>query len=156
MTPTLTPTPTYTATPTPTPTYTAMPTLTPAPTATPVPPPLVYTLLIATSSDDSLFVVNESAAGFPLGPLRLGDGHGAINGTDWGIETLANGACVTAWKDSGRPKPPGGVTCVQVGTRLTRSKPDRFWKSSFKVYYSGNLVSTCRPGRCSIDITVQP
>ena len=157
ITSTLTPTPTYAATPTPTPapTATATPSQTSAPIATPVPPPLVYKLLIATRSDDSLFVVNESAAGFPLGPLRLGDGHGAINGTDWGIDTLANGDCVTAWQDSGNPKPPAGVKCTQVGS-LTRSKPDRFWSSSFEVYYLGNPVRTCKPGQCSVNITVQP
>lgn len=152
---TLTPTHTAMPTVTPAPTATAMPSQTPAPIATPVPPPLVYNLVIATRDEDSLFVINESAVEFPLGLLRLGDGNGAINGTDWGIDLLANGACVAAWKDSGKPKPPRGVTCTQVGARLTRDGLDRFWKSDFNVYYSGKLIGTCRPERCSINITVQ-
>ncbi len=155
--PTFTPSPPPSATGTPTPARTATPTpmLTATPTATPALPAIVYSLLIATRDDDSLFVVNESPLDFPLGPLRLGDGRGAINGAEWKVDMLASGECVTAWQDSGNPKPPSGVSCRQVGERLTRSRSERFWRTRFNVYYSGELVGTCLPGRCSINITAQ-
>ncbi len=170
LTPTLMPnsllsaTGTSTLKPMPTPTFTSMPTatdtpfpsLTPVPTTTPIPEPLSYTLLIAKRGDDSLFVVNETAIAFPLVQLRLGDGQGAINGAEWGVDTLENGACVTVWKDGGNPKSPKGLTCTQVGTRLTRDGPGRFWKDDFKVYYSGELIGACRAERCSFNITLQP
>ena len=113
--PTFTPSPSPVASKTPT----LAPTTAPAPTDTPVPPPLVYNLLVATHNEDSLFIVNQSASEFPLGPLRVGDGKGAINGTDWGIDVLANGACVTVWKKSGKPQQPDGIKCTQVRAHLT-------------------------------------
>ncbi len=146
--------PTFTFTPSAT--YTPFPSLTPVPTATPISAPLSYTLLIAKRGDDSLFVVNETALAFPLVQLRLGDRRGAIDGAEWGIDMLENGACVTAWKDSGKPKPPGKVTCTQVGTRLIRDGSGRFWKDAFNVYYSEELIGVCRSERCSFNVAVQP
>lgn len=160
--PTFTPSPTATASPTPTPTLTSSPTATasptPAPTDTSTPtaaPPtasLTYDLLIAKRGDDSLFVVNQSTEAFPLEPLRLGDGDGAIDGEDWDIDTLQNGECVTAWKDSGNPRPPRGVNCNQVGERLTRDGSARFWKDAFNVYYAGELIATCTSDECPVRI----
>ena len=152
-TPTPTVTPTWTDTPSPSPTPT--PTNTSAPTATPTPATVTYNLLIAKRDDDSLFVINQSTEAFPLEPLRLGDGDGAIDGEDWDVDTLQNGECVTAWKDSGNPRPPRGVKCNEVGARLTRDGPDRFWKSAFNVYYAGELIATCAREECSISILVK-
>jgi len=161
--PTLTPsatatptfTPTSTDTPSPSPTPTPTPTDTPAPTATPTPATVTYDLLIAKRGDDSLFVVNQTRVAFPLEPLRLGDGDGAIDGEDWDVDTLQNGECVTAWKDSGNPRPPRGVKCNEVGARLTRDGPNRFWQSAFNIYYAGELIATCAREECSISILVK-
>ena len=141
-----------TATPTPLPSPTLEPTQTAEPTATPLRD--AYTLLIARQGEDSLFVANESAQAFPLDALRLGDGDGAINGREWGLDTLAPGACVTAWKNGGKPQPPK-IACTQVGKRLTRNGAQRFWKSAFKVYYRGEQVGNCADAQCTITIVVR-
>ena len=165
LTPTPTSSPTRTGTPTSSPTVASptetptplpSPTLKPAKTTEPTATPLqdAYTLLIARQGEDSLFVANESAQAFPLDALRLGDGDGAINGREWGLDTLAPGACVTAWKNGGKPQPPK-IACTQVGKRLTRSGAQRFWESAFKVYYQGEQVGKCADDRCTITIVVR-
>jgi tRNA A-37 threonylcarbamoyl transferase component Bud32 len=128
-------------TPTIAPTATAVPTETPLP-PTPLPEPL-YELLFARRGDDSLFVVNHSGRALPLPPLWLTDGRAQVNGQEWRVPSLEIGACVTAWKDSGRPRAPD-VTCTEVGERLTRSGRDRFWRDEFEVYYDGQKVGECR------------
>jgi serine/threonine protein kinase len=158
-------TPTPTATPSETPTATSLPTETPTLTATPIETPIPelptptptsvqpssYDLLIARRGEDSLFVVNQTAEPFPLAPLRLGDEAGAITGTEWNLELLDSGACVTAWADEGNPKPPK-VTCTEVAQRLTRSRGERFWQGAFNVYYQEQLVGVCDRNQCSISI----
>ena len=153
---TLTPKATATAAPTFTPfaSPTAFPTLTPAPTLTPI--VLAgsrsgYALLIAKNKDDSLFVVNQSAEDFPLPLLSLGEGKNAISGTDWQVDLLAPGECVSAWKDTGRPKAPD-VTCTEVGSRLIRKNKERFWKSAFPVYFRGERITQCKKESCLIEI----
>ncbi len=145
-----------------TPTWTPLPTLTSAPTLTPVPPtaiaqaPVVaeanYSLLIAKRGEDSLFVVNQGNSGIPLDALVLGAGDGRISGSEWGVPTLMPGECVAAWKDNGNPKSPD-VTCTEVGQRVTREKPERFWKSAFDIYINGALVANCNGNQCTIDIS---
>jgi hypothetical protein len=112
----------------------------------------VYLLTIMRRGEDSLFIVNSTGSAFPLAPLRVGDGSGAIFGVMWGIETLDGGSCVTAWKDSGNPDAPN-VVCNQVGTRITRQGRDRFWTNSFNIYYNGAQVGTCSSESCIISIT---
>ena len=153
---TMTPSPTDTTTPSPTHTLTPADTSTPTPVPTATAAPVVYDLLIAKRGDDSLFVVNQSALAFPLAPLSLGDGSAAINGPDWEVNMLQPDECVTAWKDSGNPRPPRGVTCSEVGSRLTRDGPNRFWKDDFNVYYAGEQIAECTRDRCTITITVRP
>lgn len=158
---TFTPTPSPTSTPTSTSLPTA--TLTPTETATPSPTPSIppgpenYELLIAKKGEESLFVVNKTGEAFPLAPLRLGDGKNAIDGTDWEIDELQNEACVTAWKDTGKPQPPEGITCDQVGKSLICGKRERFWKESFNVYYEKELIGTCKKDQtqCPISIPVK-
>ena len=141
-----------TETPTPLPSPTSEPTATVEPTATPLPD--AYTLLIAKRGEDSLFVVNESARAFRLEALRLGDGDGAINGREWGVDTLEPGECVTAWRNGGKPQPPK-VSCTQVGKRLIRRSAERFWTSAFKVYYLGEQAGNCADDQCTITIGVR-
>jgi hypothetical protein len=115
-----------------------MPTPTPPAPATPVAPaeePPSYDLLIVKQGEDSLFVVNQSSQAFPLAPLSLGDDKGVINGSDWGVEQLESGACVTAWKDGGNPERPS-VTCTEVGQHLTRDGEKRFWICLIRGYLS--------------------
>lgn len=166
--PTVSDTPTRTHTPTATPSHTATATSTPTATAsptetlipTPEPPtpagPESYELLIAKRGEDSLFVVNLTAADFPLAPLWLGDGKDIVEGEDWGVSTLETNDCVTVWKDHGNPQPPEGLTCHQVGESLTRGTKKLFWKEAFDVYYDEELVGTCRKDQeeCSIRIPV--
>ncbi len=120
----------------------------PLPTATEL---TIYFLTVLTQGEDSLFVINASEKAFPLEPLRLGDSNGAISGTEWGIAMLESAACVAIWKDSGNPQSPSS-TCNQVGQRVTRDGPNRFWKSSFNAYYNDRQVGTCNPGSCSLTI----
>ena len=138
-------------------TETPRPTETPFPTETSPPPtdtpsPAAYQLLIATNKEDSLFVVNHSEEAFPLDSLRLGQGNRIIEGTEWGVEQLAPGDCVTAWKDGGNPKQPD-VDCGQVGEQLIRKGPERFWNSQFNVFYDGKQVGVCNPPeQCLVEI----
>jgi hypothetical protein len=111
-----------------------------------------FELLIAKHGEDSLFVVNQGDRAFPLAPLRLGEGDGAINGAEWGIETLGPGQCVTAWKDTGKKQKAPDVECELVGQRLTREGRERFWKSSFDVFYGGISQRRCDSDRCTITI----
>lgn len=146
-----------TATPSPPATETPRATEVPSPTGTNPPPTdtpssAAYQLLIATNGEDSLFVVNQSEEAFPLGPLRLASGSGAIQGTEWNLGQLAPGDCVTAWKDGGNPRPPD-VDCNQVGVRVIRQGPDRFWKNQFDVFYDDQQVGVCNPQECLIEIT---
>jgi tRNA A-37 threonylcarbamoyl transferase component Bud32 len=134
-------------------------------TATPLPSPSAppeatavpvtgYELLLATRGDDSLFVVNRSDWALPLAPLSVGNEQGQIQGEEWGLAALLPGDCVTAWKDSGRPRQPD-VECNQVGERLQRSGRERFWKESFSVYYQGQEVGQCRKNDRACIVTIQ-
>jgi hypothetical protein len=109
-----------------------------------------YELLIATHGDDSLFVVNQGAEPFPLGPLRLGDGKGAVGGAEWGVDALGNGDCVAVWKDKGKPKSPAGLSCNEIGEHLTRDGRNCFWKEAFDIYYREEKIANCSAKSCSI------
>lgn len=109
------------------------------------------TLLVAKYGEDSLFVMNASNQPLALGPLRLGDGRGAISGAEWQVGSLAPNACVTAWKDGGNPEAPS-ISCARIGPEIIRDGPSRFWKSSFNVYYNETLLGTCSGERCQFSI----
>lgn len=114
------------------------------PPAEPSPPasPAGYDFLIAKRGEDSLFVVNLSPTSLPLAPLRLGNDKGSIKGTDWGVPTLENGACVAAWKSEGKPSRPE-VSCSEVGQSLSFRGKDRFWGETIEVYYGEQLIGVC-------------
>lgn len=132
---------------------TAIPTTLILPTLPPAAPVQTYNLIVARHRDDSVFVINMSSSPLPLTPLRLGDtGEGAIEGSEWELETLGSFQCVTAWKDSGNPRMPN-VSCTQVGARITRQGRERFWKEAFNIYYGGNLVGACDADACPITVT---
>jgi hypothetical protein len=129
----------------------------PTMTSSPLPPsatPQTYILLFARRGEDSLLIANRSSSPFPLGQLRIGDGRGAITGSEWGVDSLQPGACVIAWKDRGKPKLPD-VECEKVEPYLTRSGSERFWVETFNVYYADALVARCleNEGRCEITMT---
>lgn len=133
------------------PTSTKLPTNTPSPTAA---PPTEYRLLIVTNKQESLFLVNRSNDQFPLAPLRLENDNGAIEGTEWGVEYLQPGECVAIWRTSGNPQPPD-VECNEVGNRVTRSGPDRFWRDSFNISYLQEPIGVCDPsGACLVVIII--
>jgi serine/threonine protein kinase len=103
-----------------------------------------YQLLIVRASDgNSLVVVNQSANVFPLSLLQLGKGGGALSGAAWGVDLLARGACVGAWKSGEALNVPGGVNCQMAGNRLELKKKDLFGGESFLVYYDGKQVGSC-------------
>ncbi len=129
-----------------TPTLYVPPSRTPLPTATSD----VYRLLFATAREDSLFIMNHSSEAFPLSRLRVGDGDGAILGSEWDLVSLPSGACVAVWKSSGNPVSPD-IDCEPIGDRLTRSGNERFWKDSFNIYFDNTLITTCR-NRCEVTI----
>jgi hypothetical protein len=102
-----------------------------------------YALHIAKRGEESLFVLNLSPRDFALSLLQLGDGAGQVSGVDWGEPTLGERECVTVWEDDRDARPPDGVLCKPIGEQLTRDKGDRFWSSTFGIYYDGSLVGTC-------------
>ncbi len=126
---------------------------TPSPAAdTPPTSPTVYQLLIVTNNRDSLFLVNQSTAAFPLALLRLENKDGAIVGTEWGVGQLQPGACVTIFKANGDPKLPD-VECERVGLEVTREGSERFWGKKFDIFYDGQPIDECDPKRaCEIEI----
>jgi hypothetical protein len=109
-----------------------------------------YQLTIRWNGEDSLFVTNDSAIDFPLASLTL-SGNGSIAGSEWGVNTLAPGQCVAAWKDGGNPQP-ADTTCEAVGTRITRDGQNRFWKASFEVTFAGQRV-ICEASPCRVVFT---
>ena len=50
-----------------------------------------YTLSLASHKDDSLFVMNAGNYSFPLALLHLGDGAGALDGSEWQYPYLLQG-----------------------------------------------------------------
>jgi hypothetical protein len=112
----------------------------------------VYRLLLAANDGDSLFVINQSDAPFPLAGLQLGDGRGAVEGAEWEVAFLPPGSCVTVWRESGNPRPPD-VECEQIGERIERRGQDRFWQEAFSVFFEGEEVTECESNdSCVVEI----
>jgi hypothetical protein len=112
-----------------------------------------YELLIVRAGDgNSIVVINLTANEFPLALLQLGEGNGALTGSQWGVVNLANGACVGAWKAGEAPNVPGGLNCQMAGNPLELKKKDLFGGESFLVYYDGKQVGECdkNQNQCSI------
>ena len=106
--------------------------------------PVSYELLIIRAGDgNSLAVVNLTADVFPISLLRLGNGGDSLSGTAWGLDNLADGDCVGAWKAGENRVPPGGFSCQLVGNRLELKKKALFGGESFVVYYDGKQVGDC-------------
>ncbi len=102
------------------------------------PTKVLYTLVIATHTDESLLVFNQSSVPILLDTLQIGDGRQAIQGSDWKLSTLNPGECIVAIKDKGKPKLPD-LKCQQVAKLETAS----FWKGSFNIYFNQQKLLTC-------------
>jgi serine/threonine protein kinase len=157
--PTRTPLPTETppieptSTPLPIVTPTAQPTWTPLPTQAPAPVPAlpVVVLQIVTGGDSSLFVVNRGRENLALPLLSLGNDKGQVNGAEWGIASLAPGACAGLLKAQGRSTSTR-INCTLAAHPLSRDASDVFWKQEFTIYYRGKPVGTCPPDGCQVEI----
>jgi serine/threonine protein kinase len=133
------------------------------PSETPVPPSATpqgiwYTLQLIRTGGDSLYVINQSGIPFPLRTLTLGSGNGAVQGSEWGIDGLVDGGCVSVWKSGGSHSPmPSGIDCVEAG-RLERKKKEQFWSKTFDVLFDGQKIDTCLTDQeeCSIRILAAP
>ncbi len=113
-------------------------------TGTPTPMTTVYALLIMVQKEDSLVIVNQGEAPFPLASLHLeGKEDAILLGSEWELDALQPGECVYAIKDKGNPKLPE-VECEEVGERLTHEKKERFWKDEFDIYFDGEFVDSCK------------
>jgi serine/threonine protein kinase len=146
-----------TNTPLPTASETPTPTLPTPPTGTPTPKTAVYELLIMGRKEDSLVIVNQSEAPFPLASLRLeGKDDAVLLGLEWGLENLQPGECVYAVKDNKSKLPE--VECQEVGDRLPRENKERFWKHEFEIYFDGEFVKSCQGEKekdgCSVIIEI--
>ncbi len=109
-------------------------------------------IVIETRGEESLYVRNRlDSKVMPLAPLRLGDGESAIEGSEWRVDVLPPGACVTAWRDKGEREDPD-IDCDEMGRKLTRKKGERFWGAKFNVYYNGVLLGDCNKDKCSFRI----
>lgn len=104
-------------------------------------------LQIATHKGDSFYLVNIGETAVLLSDLRFENGKNSFAGSEWGITSLAPGACVTVWKNKGRPQPPS-VDCNEVGDRVERAGKEIFWKEPFNIIYEGILVTTCPDSGC--------
>jgi serine/threonine protein kinase len=139
-------------------TPTTPPTAQPTDTLAPLPTePIAYELLIVKGgTDDSLIMVNQTATGFPLSELSLGNDKNLFDGARWQIESLANGACVTVWKEKQRQQLPKDIQCQIVGERLELKKDKVFWTDTFQVYYQGSQVGTCADNQKQCLLTIAP
>ena len=131
-------------------------TFTPAPIIPlPTEAPASYQLLIVRAGDgNSIVVINQSVHVFPLNLLQLGQGNGSLSGASWGVDNLASGACVGAWKAGENHDVPGGSNCELVGNERELKKKDLFGGEAFAVYYDGKQVGECdrNQNQCSIRI----
>jgi len=135
-------------------------------TSTVTPPPILplpteapvsYQLLIVRAGDgNSIAVVNQSVAAFPLKGLQLGKGNSAILGADWGVNNLARGECVGAWKAGEAHNVPGGLSCELVGSRRELKKKDLLGDTAFLVYYDGKQVGSCDKNQAQCSIRFAP
>jgi len=132
---------------------TLIPTNPPPPVDSPADEDQGFRIVIRTQDGDSLFLINRTSdRAFPLAPLRLGDGDGAIQGSDWEVERLEPGVCVTVWKNDDDDAKAPDVDCDIAGKKLKRKGSDRFWREDFNVYYNEALIAVCTEDRCSITI----
>ena len=116
---------------------------TPAAGQTETPAVAEFNLRVMKEGDDSLFLINTGSQDLPLATLQLGNTPSRVYGEEWGIERLRRGECVAVWKNSGQANRPGGLSCTQVGANLERSGPNRFWTSTFNLYYQNKFVGVC-------------
>jgi serine/threonine protein kinase len=130
---------------------TVPPTTPPATETPPIPSPSPqvslpdnYELCIYKRDDESLFLQNVGEDPFPLAPLRLGNDRGEVQGTAWGIATLAPGQCVAVWTDVRNPRPPKGVDCNLIGEPVVVEEKVFFWKNDFDVFYGEEELGSCR------------
>lgn len=112
-----------------------------------------YALLISRHGDNSLYVMNLTLDPFPLAPLRLGTENTAIAGSEWGVEQLENGTCISVWRASGDFLPPD-ARCTVIGMRIPRDGAQVFWGTAFGVYYNDVLVAICEEDNCLVRINV--
>ncbi len=142
------------------PALTAAPASTPSPTRasspTAVKEELVsYDLLLAVKGRDGVFVINRGAEPFPLLPLGLGDGEGAIQGGEWNVALLMPGECVAAWKEKGEPRLPVELACSVIGEVVRREGDACFWRDAFQATYDGRVVGTCERKQDECPVTVR-
>ncbi len=112
--------------------------------------------MVKGDAGNSLILLNPTTAPFPLSKLSLGNDSNTLDGAQWQIDTLANGACVTVWKDKQRQQLPKAVQCQIVGERLQLKKDELFWQDTFQVYYEGSLVGTCEDNQQPCSVTITP
>jgi hypothetical protein len=113
-------------------------------------------LIIKGDANNSLIVLNPSAAAFPLSGLSMGSDNTMLDGARWRIDRLANGTCVTLWKEKQRQELPKAVQCQVVGQRLQLKKDQIFWQGTFQIYYEGSLVGTCEDYQQPCSVTITP
>ena len=102
----------------------AQPDSTSAPSPASTPTQASFELLIVRGDDEnSLTLVNQTADAFPLAPLRLGQGRGAIEGAEWGIEQIASEECVSAWKNERVRDLPQGLVGWSLNSAMNSLRP---------------------------------
>jgi hypothetical protein len=114
-----------------------------------------YKLEIHMLRDDSLFIKFLGPGQFPIGLLELRGKDGELSGQEWKLERLAPGECVAAWKDTGRPEIPDNLECKLVGERLEFEGQKRFWKTKFDVFFAGERLGECKPGKDGCIFTIE-
>jgi hypothetical protein len=113
------------------------------------------TLRLVRSGQSGLVLINDTGSTLPLSPLRLGEGDGAVQGTDWSIPELASGSCAAVWRDKGEVDAPEGE-CAQLAPPVVRDRRGRFWLHDFAIFYGEEHVASCprSADECPITITL--
>ena len=116
-------------------------------------------LIVRGSGNDSIIIVNQSADAFPLSLLRLGDNQHGLNGSEWGVTKLENGACVGAWKKgkgNATYSLPDGLKCSLTGEQAVLDKKNWFGDSTFAVFYDGKQYGVCGKDQNQCLFTIAP
>jgi hypothetical protein len=117
-----------------------------------------WVLRIVKHGDEYATITNISEDPFPLGPLQLGEKRQALQGTAWDVPLLGPAACVVAQRTKNRPAAEPATSCANPSAALELPNEQRFWTSTFNVYYDGTILATCvkDQDRCQFAITVEP
>lgn len=105
------------------------------------------------SDNHCLVVINHGPADIPLGLLQISYKKGSFNGSQWELDSLVEGGCVTISVDP-EGRLPANLDCTIAGKTVTLDDKDSFWKDPLSFTYSSERVGTCSRELKSCQISI--